>query len=48
MGYDETKMINSDFLNEPLNYLMYIDSIEKYGDNYYMFAQDDVSKQKFR
>ena len=48
MGYDETKMINSDFLNEPLNYLMYIDSIEKYGDNSYMFDQDDVSKKKFR
>ena len=48
MGYDETKMINSDFLNEPLNYLMYIDSIEKYGDNSYMFDQDDISKKKFR
>ena len=48
MGYDETKMINSDFLNEPLNYLMYIDSIEKYGDNSYMFDQDSISKKKFR
>ena len=48
MGFTETKMINSDFINEPLNYLMYIDSIEKYEDNSYMFDQDDVSKKKFR
>ena len=33
MGFEELKFLNSDFLNEPLNYLNYIDSLEKYGEN---------------
>ena len=37
MGFIEAKMINSDFLNEPINYLSYIDSIETYGSDSYVF-----------
>ena len=37
MGFIEAKMINSDFLNEPINYLSYIDSIENYGSDSYVF-----------
>ena len=48
MGYAEVKTINSDFQNEPLNYLQYIDSIEKYGDASYVFKQADVPKKIFR
>ena len=48
MGYAEVKTINSDFQNEPLNYLQYIDNIEKYGDASYVFKQADVPKKIFR
>ena len=48
MSFVDVKLLNSDFLNEPLNYLSYIDSIEKYGDNSYMFDQDKFSKERFQ
>lgn len=46
MGFVETKMINSDFLNEPLNHLNYIESIENHGEKSYMFDTDDISKKR--
>ena len=46
MGFVETKMINSDFLNEPLNHLNYIESIENHGEESYMFDTDDISKKR--
>ena len=46
MGFVETKMINSDFLNEPLNHLNYIESIENHGGESYMFDTDDISKKR--
>ena len=48
MSFVDVKLLNSDFLNEPLNYLAYIDSIEKYGDNSYMFDQDSFSKARLQ
>ena len=46
MGFVETKMINSDFLNEPLNHLNYIESIENHGEESYMFDTDEISKKR--
>ena len=37
MGFEEMRFLNSDFLKEPLNFLNYIDSIERYGDKSYVF-----------
>lgn len=37
MSFVDVKLLNSDFKDEPLNYLSYIDSIEKYGDESYVF-----------
>ena len=48
MSFVDVKLLNSDFLNEPLNYLTYIDSIEKYGDNSYMFNQTEKTKSLIR
>jgi hypothetical protein len=36
MGYEELKMLNSDFTREPLNYLSYINSLEAVGEKSYV------------
>ena len=46
MSFVDVKLLNSDFKDEPLNYLSYIDSIEKYGDESYVF--DNGSKRILR
>ena len=48
MSFVDVKLLNSDFLNEPLNYLTYIDSIEKYGNDSYMFNQTEKTKSLIR
>ena len=46
MGFVETKMINSDFLNEPINHLNYIESIENHGSSSYIFCDDKISEKR--
>ena len=46
MGFVETKMINSDFLNEPINHLNYIESIENHGSSSYIFCDDEISEKR--
>ena len=46
MGFVETKMINSDFLNEPINHLNYIESIENHGSSSYIFCGDKISEKR--
>ena len=45
MGFVETKMINSDFLNEPINHLNYMESIERFGDKSFLFKDNHSSKR---
>ena len=45
MGFVETKMINSDFLNEPINHLNYMESIERFGDKSFLFKDNQSSKR---
>ena len=48
MGFVDAKLVNSDFLNEPINHLNYIESIERYGENAYVFEDNDTSKRILR
>lgn len=48
MGFVDAKLVNSDFLDEPINHLNYIESIERYGKNAYVFEDNDTSKRIFR
>ena len=45
MSFIDDKLLNSNFLNEPLNHLMYIQSLENNGENSYLFdthAEDQL------
>ena len=44
MSFIDDKLLNSNFLNEPLNHLAYIQSLENKGENSFLF--DDHSKDQ--
>lgn len=46
MSFIDDKLLNSNFLNEPLNHLVYIQSLENKGENSFLF--DDHSKDQLK
>lgn len=46
MSFIDDKLLNSNFLNEPLNHLAYIQSLENKGENSFLF--DDHSKDQLK
>ena len=45
MGWDDAIKINSDLMNVPLNILLYIQDYKMYGDNSYVFRNNDTLKE---
>ena len=46
MSFIDDRLLNSNFLNEPLNHLAYIQSLENKGENSFLF--DDHSKDQLK